>query len=180
VSVDDLDIDDLLAALNDVADAHNGDGDDSDIDREEGEDGEQDDGDDNDDGDYASSPTVMRLRRLATDAKTFKLPRGIAATKRPLKPIGKAHQNIRRVADLRSKTQEMNYEMECQKLLATATNEHKKASLAFHRANRTPEEKAEHEADMRRIAYCYSGICKEASPDWREEATAAFGKGYRQ
>jgi hypothetical protein len=181
--VPDYDLNDLLAALNEVAaDSGHDDDDPSDDDddwsREQGEDNEQDDGDDNDQGDYGSSPTVMRLRRLQADARTFKLPRGIAATKRPQKPVSKVQQNWQKISALRQKTSQINYEMKTGKLLAEETRKYQEASVALYLANLTPEQRREHDEDMRRMGHYYSEMCPEASPDWRKDSTAAFGAHY--
>jgi hypothetical protein len=119
---------------------------------------------------------IMRLEKLHTDAKHWAVPRTRAT--QPKRTMSKADQNIKKIADLQGKTQRMNYELKTAELLATATKNHKDASVAFYLANLSPEQKREHEDDMRRIAEHYSAICPEASPDWRKDATAAFGAHY--
>ena len=98
----------------------------------------------------------------------------VAHAKELKKPMNKAHQNLSKIAALREKTSQINFEMETGKLLATERKKHQGAAVAFYLANLTPEEKRENDEDMRRIAEHYSAICPEASPAWREDATAEF------
>jgi hypothetical protein len=195
------DLDDLLSALNEVAadsapdddsrDANDDPDDDDSRDpnddywnREQGEDGEQDDGTDDDEGDYTSRRAVMLLEKLRSEPVRWTLnphiARRIAQVKQPEKPVTKANQNWRKIEDLRQKTSQIHYEIKTDKLLADEVKKYKEASVALYLANLTPAEKAEHEADMRRMAHYYSGICKEASYSWREDAAAEFGSRYRQ
>jgi hypothetical protein len=90
------------------------------------------------------------------------------------KPVNKADQNIKKIADLQGKTQRMNYEVKTAKLLATATKDHQQASVACYLANLSPSEKAQRDEDMRRMGHYYSRVCQEASPNWREDARAEF------
>jgi hypothetical protein len=186
------DLDDLLDKLNEVAaDSDADDDDDRDPDdddsrdpndddwnREQGEDGEQDDGTDDDDGDYSGRRSVMLLEKLNSDADCWTLDRSIAQriakATQPKKPFSKADQNMNKISALRQKTSKINFEMETHKLLATATKDHQEASVACYLTNLTPAERREHDEEMRRMAHYYSGICEEVSPDWREQATAAF------
>jgi hypothetical protein len=78
------------------------------------------------------------------------------------------------IAELREKTSKINFELETGKQLAAETKKYQEATVALYLANLTPEEKREHGEDMRRIAEQYSVIYPEASPDWREQATAEF------
>ena len=96
------------------------------------------------------------------------------AAKKPKKPISKSDQNMSKIADLREKTYEINFEMKTDKLLATETKKHQEASVASYLANLSPAERREHDEDMRRIAEHYSALCPEVSNSWREDATAAF------
>jgi hypothetical protein len=196
----DYDLDDLLAALNSVAaesdpdddtdhdanddlvnddsrDPNDNDDRDDSWDREQGEDNEQDDGTDEDDGDYASRRSVMLLEKLNSEAR-WTLDRSVAQriahSKQPAQPISKTDQNMSSIAGLREKTSQINFEMETGKLLAVETKKYQEASLALYLSNLTPEQKREHDEDMRRMQEHYSGICEEVSPDWREQATAAF------
>jgi hypothetical protein len=98
----------------------------------------------------------------------------IAQAKQPKKPISTTDQNMNRIADLREKTQKINFEMETRKLLAAEKKKYQEASVALYLANLSSEQKREHDEDMQRIAHYYSGVCKEASPSWREDATAEF------
>jgi len=81
---------------------------------------------------------------------------------------------LSKVSALRQKTSQINFEMETDKLLAAETKKHKKAAVARYLANLTPEQKREHDEDIRRMGHYYSGICKEAATSWREDATVAF------
>jgi hypothetical protein len=194
----DLDLDDLLAALQSVAsssepdsdtdmdpndDPNAGDFDPNDdpnnVDDPEDVDDDprsyrDEDDDDDDEGDYSRSPSiVIRLQRLENEAGVFRMPR--TTRPRPTKgPMSKADQNMNKVSALRQKTYQINFEMETCKLLAAETKEHKQASVALYLANLSPVEKREHDEDMNRIAHYYSGICPEASSSWREEARAEF------
>jgi hypothetical protein len=81
---------------------------------------------------------------------------------------------LSKIAALREKTSQINFEMKTDKLLAAGTKKHQEASLALYLSNLTPEQKREHEDDIRRIAEHYAAICPEVSPAWREQATAEF------
>jgi hypothetical protein len=205
MDVDDLDLDDLLAALNEVAsssqpdsdsdmnpndDPDNGDfepndnpddvddPEDVDDDPRSYRDDDDEDNDDDNEGDYSRRPSVLLLEKLNTEAQRWTLSQRVAPARRAQRPMSKADQNIKKIAELQGKTRRINYEMKTAELLAAATKKHKEASVASYLASLSPAEKREHDEDMRRIAEHYSAICPEASPDWRKDATAAFGAHY--
>jgi hypothetical protein len=197
----DLDLDDLLAALQSVASSSdpdndtdrdpNDDPDNSDFDPNDDPDNVddpedvdddprsyRDDDDDDDEGDYSRRRTVMLLEKLRSEPDCWtldsRIAQRIAKAKQSAKHISKANQNMNRIAALRQKTSQINSEMKTDQLLAAETKKHQEASVAFYLANLTPEEKREHGEDMRRIAEHYSAIGPEASPDWREQERADF------
>jgi hypothetical protein len=121
----------------------------------------------------------MLLEKLNAEAERWAFNQRIVKAKQPKKPISKVDQKMSKIADLRQKTCHINYEMDTDRVLAAETKKHKEASLALYLANLTPDQKREHDQDMRRIAKHYSAICPEASHSWREDAKAEFGNRYR-
>lgn len=191
----DYDLDDLLSALNEVAsssdpdsDSHmdpNDDPDAGDFDPnddpdnvDDPEDVEDDPrsytDDDDDENDYSRKPAiVMRLRKLEAEAGQFGLPR-MTRSRAPKKPMSKTDQSMSKIANLREKTSKINLEIETDKLLAAETKKHKNASVASYLADLSPEQKREHDQNMRRIAEHYSARYPDVAASWREDATAVF------
>jgi hypothetical protein len=188
MDVDDLDLDDLLSALQSVASSSSPDSDD-DMDPEDDPDNDNydpddadnvarrdDDGDD-DEGDYSRRRTVMLLEKLNSEAR-WTLDRSVAEriahTQRLKNPISKADQNMSSIAELREKTSQINFELKTGKQLAGEKKKYREASVALYLAKMSPEEKRERDEDMRRIAEHYSARYPDASSTWREDSAEAF------
>jgi hypothetical protein len=116
----------------------------------------------------------MRLEELNAEAGRWTFSQRIAKAKQPKKSMSKADQNMNKISALRVKTCKINFELKTGKLLAAEKKLYQESSVALYLAKLTPEEKRERDEDMRRIAAHYAAICPEASPVWREDATAAF------
>ena len=184
--VPDYDLDDLLDRLNKVAADSNHD-DDADInpdeDSDERDDREVDDevGEDHDgfDEDDFSRPKVLNRiiilqRKLDEDAVTYSRRKQSVTYKSVSQDESKTQLNLSKIAKLRSRTADINDELATNKQLEQATKLNQQARAALYLANLTPEQKREHDEDVQRMAQHYSAICPEASPMWREDATAAF------
>ena len=169
------DLNDLLAALAKVASPYDGEDEDDDLDREVGEDA---DGADEDDF-SRRQPAVMRLAKATDRVKSLNTVHGKDGVKlcnlhKSLKPITKAEANIKKISELRQKTDAARFELETNKQLAEQTKLYEDARLALYRSNLTPAQKWEQEQDAYRMGMWASQYCAEASPNWREEAQAAF------
>ena len=68
-----------------------------------------------------------------------------------------------------------------QQQLEMEMNRFVKASLDLQEANLSVQERQLRDADIRRQQMLFSKVCAEASPNWREDASAAFkAKGCKQ
>jgi hypothetical protein len=92
------------------------------------------------------------------------------------KPVNKAEANISTIVQLRKKTAAIDYELETQRTLAAESKRHQEASVALYLANLTPQERAERDEDTRRMQLYAAQYCKEAGPDWRQQAQEVFAK----
>ena len=86
----------------------------------------------------------------------------------------RAQTNITKVCELRKKTYDMRYELATNRMLAEETKLNQEAALDLYRSNLTPAERKQRDEEMRQIGFWASGFCEEASPNWREDAQAAF------
>ena len=109
-----------------------------------------------DDGDYSRRRRMMHLEESNAEAERWTFNQRIAEAKQAKKKlISKADSKTSKIADLRQKTSQINYEMETDKVLAW-TMRYQEASLARYLAKLTPEQQREREEDMTRIAQYYS------------------------
>jgi hypothetical protein len=186
--MDQLDLDDLIAAMREVAAASNPDAD-SDLDPNDDPDnsddpnGDPDDDagdplddprsyvndDDSDDDAYDfSTPrrvrTVMLLEKLREEERLNDNRRLVAIRSKPTAP-SKVAQNATKLRNLQGKTAAIHAELASSTQVATAQKAYEAASLDLHRASRTREDKLEHEHDMRRMAKAYSSVCAEVHPE---------------
>jgi len=188
----DLDLEDLLAQLREVASASDPDSDDDrdpeddtsdipedeipddqDLDDEEGEDGDR-EGDD----DFSKPKiykTVMLLQKLQAEAKDKMYLDRKREFMQP-KPVGRAVANNTKIRQLRQRTNEMRYELESSRQLEAEVKRNQEAAVALYRSNMTPAQKQEHDEDTRRMAVYASQLCREASPDWRADAAKAMAE----
>ena len=115
------------------------------------------------------------LHKLEAEAEEDAwLKRKTAAIQLKSKVPTRAETNTKRIAELRKRTGDMRHELETNRELAEETKLHQEAALALYRSNLTPAQKREQEQDAYRMGVWASGFCAEASPNWREEAQAAF------
>jgi hypothetical protein len=140
---------------------------------------------DDDDEDDFSRPkpfrTLMLLARLEQQAEFqgYK-DRKLAARQRRIGiPLTNLEQKNKKLKQLRRKAAEVEQELKLNKRLEVESMRLQKANVALYRANMPVRDRIELEANTDRIADWASRHCKEAANDWREQATAAFGKQYQ-
>jgi hypothetical protein len=180
-SMADYNLDDLLAALREVADASDPDSvadsdpadDDENIPEDEDSDGEE-------DAQSFQKPklfnTVMLLERLQTEAeqKQFENRRVQAIQQRIKQQPTKLEEKNAKLKQMHRKAADAERELKLNQQLEIQSERLQKARLELYKANKTDRERMQLDADTERMATWASRYCKEAGSDWREKATAAF------
>ena len=85
-------------------------------------------------------------------------------------PPTRAETNIKKISELRRKTDAARFELETNKQLAEQTKLYQDARLALYVSNLTLAQKQERDDDAYRMGMWASQYCKDASPSWREDA----------
>jgi hypothetical protein len=85
------------------------------------------------------------------------------------KPEAKSAQCMRRLRDLRSKTNAIEWELDLRHRLELEAKRHLKATMALREANMTVAEKQARAEETRRGQILLSRIVPENSPDWRQQ-----------
>jgi hypothetical protein len=182
--MDDMDLDALMEAMQDVADAHNADDDDDinpdedpderddrEVDDEEGQDGEQ------DEEDYGK-PTMHKLmllqRRLDADEQEYSRRMKLEARRVAPKAVTKTQQNRNKIAKLRNETNNIHHELRTNEVLAAETRRHQEAAVALYQSQLTPHQRRERTEGMRKMGIAFSSVCKEVHPNWREHVSTEF------
>jgi hypothetical protein len=89
-------------------------------------------------------------------------------------PEVKAAQDRKRISDLQFDTATIRNELQLKRELEAERQKHARAVLELENASMTIDERIERNAEIHRFQTLFAWICPEASPRWREEATAAF------
>ena len=110
-------------------------------------------------------------REMELDRKEKEWKRKLLA---PKPPVSRIDANISRIIQLQDQTNKMRDELAAQQLLAVESRRNQNASMDLYLANLTHAEQEERDEDTRRMQLYASQFCREAGPDWREDATAAF------
>jgi hypothetical protein len=93
-----------------------------------------------------------------------------------VKQPSQEEQRISEIRKLKSDTYAKQKELATRRQLDKEMLFNREASLALYRQSISPTEKREHDAHTERMSLWAAGVCKEASPNWREDAQAEFNR----
>jgi hypothetical protein len=88
---------------------------------------------------------------------------------KPPQPEAKSAQCMRRLRDLRSKTNAIEWELDLRHRVELESQRHLRDTMALREANMTAAQKQAQAEDTRRGQILLSRIVPENHPDWREQ-----------
>jgi hypothetical protein len=106
--------------------------------------------------------------------KQWKKERQELVQRRAVRPPTKSEQDRKKLSQLRIETATIERELDLRKEVEVESKRNREARMKLYEADLTAEEKRERDEDIHRMQVYASLFCKEASPDWREQATAEF------
>jgi hypothetical protein len=126
--------------------------------------------------------TVMLLQRLEerADFKADQKDRALAARRLRTKgALTKLEQKSAKLMEMRRKTAAAEHELNLNQKLKLETKRLQKVRLELYKENLTATDRMELETDAANMADWASQYCKEAASNWREDARATFGCQYQ-
>jgi hypothetical protein len=90
------------------------------------------------------------------------------------KPVSRTSANNAKIRHLRSKTQEMEYELDTNRRLEAETKKNFAATMKLRESRLTAAERRLRAVETRRGQLLYSRVIPELHPDWRRQAQEEF------
>jgi hypothetical protein len=174
-------LDDLLAALREVAAESDpdsvADSDSADSDEDIAEDA---DSDQEEDAQSFQKPkifnAIMLLEKLEIEAELQQCAKRSLEARQLYSKPSPTHieQKNEKLFQIRRKASEVEQELRLNRKLEAESKRLQRAKLQLYKANKTAQDRMELDADTKLMANWASRFCAEAGTDWREQATVAF------